>query len=216
MNEINSNRNLNDVTKIKKNGIVDKNILSTSSNILKQGGIIFFAVDSIYGILATLSDSKFEKISSITKEKVEDVVIIVSNFKMLEKLCNVTKLQFDFLHKIWPGEVDVILESRDNINKSILVRMPRTKYCQQMFNEIDQPLIFSKICNFEKYPINENSVILSEYSKYVDYTVIVDDICKEHSLPSVIDIRSDKLSVVYEGRILSDDIRSLFFLGKMN
>jgi len=136
MNEINSNRNLNDVTKIKKNGIVDKNILSTSSNILKQGGIIFFAVDSIYGILATLSDSKF--------------------------------------------------------------------------------LIFSKICNFEKYPINENSVILSEYSKYVDYTVIVDDICKEHSLPSVIDIRSDKLSVVYEGRILSDDIRSLFFLGKMN
>ena len=43
--------------------------------------------------------------------------------------------------------------------------------------------------------------------------LIVDEACKEHSLPSVIDITGGSVEVLYEGRVSTDEIKSLYFLG---
>ncbi len=195
------------------NGLLSQNVLDTAFDVLRKDGAILMPVDSIYGVVSCVSNSQYARLSRITGEKKENIVVMVSDYKMLETICEIDKNQYDFLHKVWPGEVDIYLDPIEKNMETLLARIPKNKHYLQLLNEFGKPLLFSMIYDEGNHPIVDKSTLLSQYSNSVDYTIIVEEISKDHTLPTVIDLRRENLSILYEGRVSSEEIKSLYFLG---
>ncbi len=201
------------IKKVKKDGSLEKKVVCKVVDYLKQGNIIVLPVDSVFGILAIARNGNEKKIVSVFGEKGDNVVRLISSFKMLDELANYDKSEFDFLHRVWPGEVVVRLRSKntDNGSKVIPVRFPRNKFVQDIIKEVDQPLLFGAGIRFRKKRGLRIKDIYRKYKK-ADMIILVEEFCKKHPFPTIIDVTDGALNIINEGRIPSDEIKSLYFL----
>ena len=96
-------------------------------NILKNGGIGVIPTDTIYGIVGSaLNPQTVEKIYTLRKRsKNKPFIILISSLDDLKKFdVTLTKEQENFLKKIWPNPVSVVLPRGKN---SLAFRMPKNK-----------------------------------------------------------------------------------------
>lgn len=85
---------------------------------------------------------------------------------------------------------------------------------QELIAGMDSPLFFTPACGQGGGHVYKKADIISRFKTKSDYIVLVGEFCKEHNEPSVVDISSGTLSIVNEGRISAEEIKSLYFLGK--
>jgi len=199
---------------LKKDGSTDPVVLNGVVNYLRQGKLILMPVDCIYGIAAIQTDSSIRAISTLTGTSRQHVVRMVSSFRMLDEIAVINKFEYDFLHRVWPGELTVYLKSRKGMRGSIPVRFPRSRLQQRIIDMVGAPMIFAVQSNKKKeIPFRKNDIVRSFRNK-VDLLFIIDEQCKEHPRPTVVDISSGFLRIIEEGRISAEEIKSLYFLGK--
>jgi tRNA A37 threonylcarbamoyladenosine synthetase subunit TsaC/SUA5/YrdC len=92
--------------------------------------------------------------------------------------------------------------------------MPKSRLCQEIISAVDRPLLYAPLLKTRDHPVYQKNSILSHYRNLVDVIVLIDEFCKEHTLPTILDIRSNELKIINEGRISAEEIKSLYFLGK--
>lgn len=92
-------------------------------NLLKKGGIGVIPTDTIYGIVGSaLNPQTVDKIYALRKrERNKPFIILISSLNDLKKFdVTLTKEQENFLKKIWPNPVSVVLHN-------LAFRMPKNK-----------------------------------------------------------------------------------------
>ena len=204
------------IKKLKKDGSIDWSLVEEIADHIKSGKKVLIPLDSIYGIIC-LATTPTDELGSLADEKETNIVRIISSFKMIDDIAIISKLEFDFLHRIWPGELIVYLKDMDFPGRVIPVRIPKSKYIQDIITIVDKPLLFSHIYCREK---NKKRLIYKKKEIYdlfrgkVDLIVTIDEFCKSHTLPTIIDISEGTLSIINKGRVSTDEIKSLYFLGK--
>ena len=200
------------IDKLKKDGSIDSVNTARVANALKEGKLVLMPVDSIYGIVSLMSVRSIRKVARMTGVAHRTVVHMISSFKMLDKIARINKMEFDFLRRIWPAELIVYMKGNNDEGQIIPLRMPRNKYQHDILNTIGQSLIYSAVNNSDGKPIFNRDNLVSTYRNKVDLILIVKEFCKKHTLPSMVDISGGNLSIVNEGRVHSDEIRSIYFL----
>ncbi len=84
--------------------------------IIKNNGLVILPTDTLYGLVASTKAKKaIDKIYKI-KERDENkaLIVLISSFKDLNKFgIKINKKEIEFLNKIWPGEVSVLLSCND-------------------------------------------------------------------------------------------------------
>ena len=95
------------------------------------------------------------------------------------------------------------------IPKKTTIRYPRSKYILNILDHLDVPLYYSDIPVYYR-----KRDIISAYKNDVDLIVIIDELCKKHSLPVVVDISDQTLKIINAGKVSTEEIKSLYFLGK--
>ena len=204
------------IQKLQKSGTINKTLFKKIVEALLNGSRIIIPVDSIYGI-TDLSDIATEKKNNIVNNKgPEETISMISSFKMLDEIAMIGKFEFDFLHRIWPGEVVVILKKKGSMNKNdvISVRYPRSKYIQNVINYIGSPLHYSVLRNSANELVFTGENIIQNFKDEVDLIIIIEEFCKEHTQPTVVDISNEELNIIEHGRVSEDEMKSLYFLGK--
>jgi tRNA A37 threonylcarbamoyladenosine synthetase subunit TsaC/SUA5/YrdC len=202
------------IKKLKKDGSIDASITRSLSEMIKSGKTVLMPVDAIYGLVCLNEPRHREQIERLTGDTDEHMVRMISSFKMLNDIANIDKLEFDFLHRIWPGELIVYVEDNSPGRKGIPVRMPRSKYQQDIIDHVGKPCLYAAMLDHEKKPLFRKKDIISALDGRIDCLLIIDEFCKEHTLPSVVDISKGTLSIINEGRVSTEEIKSLYFLGK--
>lgn len=202
------------IKKLKKDGTIDASITRSLADMIKIGKTVLMPVDAIYGIVCLDDRRNKEIIEHITGDPDAHIVRMVSSFKMLNEIGNIDKLEFDFLHRIWPGELIVYVEDISAEGKSIPVRMPRSKYQQDIIEHVGRPCLYSALLDNDKKPMYRKKEITEHLEGRIDCLLVIDEFCKEHTLPSVVDITKGTLTIINEGRVSTDEIKSLYFLGK--
>jgi tRNA threonylcarbamoyl adenosine modification protein (Sua5/YciO/YrdC/YwlC family) len=202
------------VKKLKKDGTIDKAISEEIAEAIKNGDRVCMPVDSIYGLVSVMDQRSLSAISRIAGEKNTQVVRMVSSFKMLNEIADINKMEFDFMHRIWPGELIVYVRDKKNAKKPIPVRMPRSRYQQDIIEHVGRPLAYATLYNPDRGPVYRKKELIQNLDGKIERMLIIDEFCKEHSLPSVVNISSGELVIVNEGRVSADEIKSLYFLGK--
>jgi tRNA A37 threonylcarbamoyladenosine synthetase subunit TsaC/SUA5/YrdC len=202
------------IKKLKKDGTIDTSITRSLSEMIKGSKTVLMPVDAIYGLVCLDEPGHRNLIEDLTGDTEDQMVRMISSFKMLNDIASIDKLEFDFLHRIWPGELIVYVEDKSARGKSIPVRMPKSKYQQDIIDHVGRPCLYAAMLDKEKKPLFRKKEIISTLEGKIECLLVIDEFCKEHTLPSVLDISKGTLNILNEGRVSTEEIKSLYFLGK--
>jgi len=218
------NNNLNEaeiisIKRLRKDGSLNKVIIDRIIRSINNAQIIVLPVDNIYSIIGLPIIEVKDRIKELIKTPDHHFDMIISSSRMLDEIAFFTKRDYDFLNKIWPGEVTVYLKAKEIKKKKgfitdVAVRYPKTKFLLEVMKQINRPLLLTNASISSTPPIFDKKEIVKTFNKTADLIIIVDEICKKYPLPTVIDISSGELKIKREGKVSFGEIESLFFLGK--
>ena len=130
------------------------------SVILKEGKVLIYPTDTIWGIgCSALDTPAIEKVKTIKgRDNNKSLILLV---KDIEMLCNyveyVPKCAIDMINNttepttiIYPKAKNLPIQHL-SFNESIAIRIPKNDYLQQLFMEIDFPIV-STSANFSGSP----------------------------------------------------------------
>ncbi|MDP2830523.1 MAG: L-threonylcarbamoyladenylate synthase, partial [bacterium] len=145
-------------------------------NYFKQGKIVVYPTDTIYGLGCLATDKKaIEKIYRMKKRaKNKPLLILASSLSMLKKYCYVNKPRNDFLKKLWlenKKPVSAVLKSKKILPEtltagqdSIAVRLPRNDFLIKIIKKIGAPIVSTSLNKSGK----ESKKDVGDLEKYFD------------------------------------------------
>ncbi len=205
-----------DIKRLKKDGSIHAQPIRQVAEELLQGNLVVLPVDNVYAVAGLASPETEKRISRAIGRSKRRYVRIISS-KMLDDLAVFNKADYDFLNRIWPGETTVIFRRKNTLdpNGTIGIRYPHSRFIVSIIEAVGSPLIYGYLYRgFGRSPLFRRLDILKGYKNSVDLMLIIDELCKRHPLPSLIDISTHDLRIVREGKVSAEEIKSLFFLSE--
>jgi len=140
-----------------------------------EGEIFIYPTDTIYGVggnpLNNTAVEKINKLKSRTEKK--QFILLIGNVETLLNYVELEdKLKLDFLNKIWPAPVSVILKlnnktSRKLNAKTAAFRIPENIFCQNLLNQLKAPLISTSVNRSNKKPLINHIKIKDQFESEV-------------------------------------------------
>ncbi len=203
------------IKKLKKDGSFGTDIIQRIIEALLNNQNVLMPIDNVYGIAGLNLNDLQERFSFDNTTNHDHMECLISSFRMLDDIADYSKSDYDFLNRIWPGEVSVVFNCKNGLKKKkpLKVRYPKTRFFQYVVEEINKPLYYLPALKDFNKPVYKKSELIKYYGDRADCMVLIDELCKKHPLPTLIDIKDGKLMILHEGKISSDEIKSLYFLG---
>lgn len=183
---------------VKQQKALNKAILA-----IKKGKVIICPTDTVYGFLADATKRQaVSRIFGIKKRPRQKLLpVFVKNFKMAKSVALIDKNQENFLKKIWPGKITVILKIKTGIKfygvdeKTIALRIPKYKFLNNLLKKINKPLVQTSVNISGKPPLKNIKEIIEKFSK-LDI-LIIDAGNLEKSKPSkIIDLTNKNKKIL--------------------
>lgn len=182
---------------------------------LKNGKIVVFPTDTVYGIGANYKDKK--AIDKIYKYKNRDrnkpLILLISKKEYLDKIAIFDKEKVEkIIKKFWPGALTLVLnKNMDECSKlntdftSVGVRIPNNKAALEIIENAGG-IIASTSANIsdKETPTNYNELD-KEFIGKVDY-VIKEEKTHIGIASTIIDMTGNKIKILREGIIKKGDI----------
>lgn len=116
--------------------------LNEASEILRNGGVVIFPTDTVYGVGCRYDDkdalSRIYKIKGTPKK--QNFPILVSSVDQVKKLAKIGDRAMDLINKYWPGALTIILKSKDSSQK-IGFRIPDSQVIKDLISQVGVPII---------------------------------------------------------------------------
>ncbi|MBQ9279545.1 MAG: threonylcarbamoyl-AMP synthase [Clostridia bacterium] len=189
-----------------------------AAKVIKNGGIVLFPTETVYGIGANaLNDEAVEKIF-IAKGRAQDnpLILHISDREMLAQIVeDVSEMEYRLMNAFWPGPFTIILNKKEGIanvatchGNTVGVRMPSNPIAQELIREAGVP-IAAPSANISGKPSGTKlSDIFEELKDKVDYMIDggETDIGLESTVVRVIE---DEVRILRPGKITQEDIEKV-------
>lgn len=183
--------------------------------VLRDGGIIIYPTDTVYGLGCDITNSKaVEKVARIKGIKVEknNFSFICSDFSHLSLYTKpISNTTFKLLKKNLPGPFTFILEASNNVpkyfkgkKKTVGIRIPDNNIIRDIVAELGNPILSTSVHDEDEileYTTDPELI----YQKYQDLTDIVIDGGPGELIPStIVDCSGEEITIVREGKGILD------------
>ena len=200
-----------------KNNIDDNN-LKTIVSTIKNGGLVVFPTETVYGIGADTFNIQAVKNIFVAKGRASDNPLIahISSVDMLYRLTNkVPDIAKKLMSTFWPGPLTIVFDKVPNVPyevtgglETVAVRMPSNNIALSIIAGADTPLV-APSANVSGKPSGTNvDDIYEELKDKVD--IIVDggptDVGIESTVVKIVD---DTVIILRPGKITREDILAL-------
>lgn len=135
-------RNSDDYSKLKKIG-----------NIIKNGGIVVFPTETVYGIgTNALNENSIKKLYEIKKRPLnKPISLLVNNMDMVNQIAkDISKKEYELMEKFFPGPFTIILKKKDIVpniltadTDTVGVRMPDNEIAKKLIEYAGVPIATS-------------------------------------------------------------------------
>ena len=176
-------------------------ILKTSIESLKKGGIIICPTDTVYGLICdALNKKAVEKIFEIKKrDRSKPLGIFVKDIKIAKKLAFINKNQESFLRD---NKVTVILRAKkENLSKlvykdgTIGIRIPDYELLSLILEKFGKPIAQTSANISGKFATTKINDILEQFA--MEDVIIIDNGDLAESKPSqVIDLTKNNIKIL--------------------
>lgn len=201
---------------LKTNKKLNQLILPAKS--IKDGKLILFPTETVYGIGANALDKKaVEEIFKVKGREVDNPLIVhISNIQMLNMLVkNVEEIEQKLIDAFWPGPLTIIFKKKnivpDNVTaglKTVAVRMPSNKIANTLIEYSNLP-IAAPSANISGKPSGTLiEDIIDELDGKVDY--IIDSGLVDIGIEStVVRVTKNIVHILRPGKVTPEQIKKL-------
>lgn len=159
----------------------DYSKLEEASTIIRNGGLVIFPTETVYGLGANGLDEEAVKKIYIAKGRKADnpLILHICDIEMLGKISsNISDLEFKLMNAFWPGPFTIILNKASIVPsivtgglETVAVRMPNNDIARNLIKFSEVP-IAAPSANISGRPSGTNiNDIYKELSYDVDYII---------------------------------------------
>ena len=197
---------------------INENELNNCIEILRDGGIVIFPTETVYGIGANAyCEESVEKIYEIKQRPEEKPLsILVSNIKEISRYAIINNsVEEKIIKNFMPGPITIILENKTGVfdyitsgRNTIGIRIPDNKIILKILENLKLPIV-APSANISGYPSgNELSEILPYFENKVD--ICIDGGKSKLSESStIVQVVNNEIKILRQGKILKQDIEKV-------
>lgn len=189
--------------------------LKEISNAIKNGELVIFPTETVYGIGASIYDDNALKNIFITKGRAQDnpLIIHVSNKEMIEDIVtDISEIENKLIEAFMPGPFTLILNKKNHISNivsanldTVGIRMPDSKIAKAIIESSNTP-IAAPSANLSTKPSCTNlNDLLEDFDNKVPY--IIDGGSSKIGVEStVVKVINGIPTILRPGKITPEDI----------
>ena len=186
--------------------------IKKTSQIIKEGGIVVFPTDTVYGIGCNPYNEKaVKKIYEIkSREKIKALPVLAYSIDIVKKIVVIDKFTENILQKNWPGPLTLILELKDqelkkslNLQNKIAVRIPDSDCTLKLLEKCELVVGTSANISGNASYTDPNNCIknIKNYDLFLNGGTITS---KGES--TIIEIENEEIKIIREGVLKIEDI----------
>ena len=181
--------------------------LKTAVEALRDGGLIIYPTDSVYGLGCDLfNKSAVEKIyQNKGNDKRKILSIICPDLKGIAEYAYISNPAYKIMKHLLPGPYTFILTASRQVPKILLekrktvgIRVPDNIVCQSLLSEFGSPIINTSACLSDQQYLNDPEEIAVTFERRADLFLDVGPGGLEPS--TIIDFTEDEPIVIREGK----------------
>ena len=191
----------------------DNNGIKKVVEIFKNGGVIVFPTDTVYGIgCDPYNENAVKKIYEIkSRDKIKSLPVLAYSIDIVKQIVMIDKLTEKIVEKYWPGPLTLILKLKDqklkkslNLEEKIAIRIPNSECTLKLLKECNLLVGTSANVSGDSSFTDPQKCIenLKNYDAFVDGGTITS---KGES--TIIEIENEKIHVIREGALKKEDIK---------
>lgn len=193
----------------------NKNGIRIATESIKNGGIVVYPTDTVYGIgCDPYNENAVKRIYQIkNREAGKPFPILGESKEALSKIVVFDRISEKLANTFWPGQLTMILELRDlklkkslDLGNKIAVRVPSNNCILGMLRECK--LLVGTSANYSGHGsfMDPNKCEL----KNNDYDVFVDGgIIESHGESTIIELEDDRIIIHRQGSISRDNLEKM-------
>ena len=174
---------------------------------LKNGEVLVYPTDTIYGLGCLANDDKaIKKIKAIKKrESAKPLLVLVSSLQMARKYCLISKNQETILKKIWSSlrPTSVVLRHRNLLsselvpeNYGLAVRLPKSDFLRKMVRIAGVPIVSTSF-NLSGQPVfNEVSFLADKKIGKNNPDLIIDGGILNNEASKLVDLMGEEIKII--------------------
>ena len=193
--------------------------LKEPAKIIRNGGIVIFPTETVYGIGTNgLNEKAIKKLYEVKQRPLDKPIsLLVSNIEMVNKIAkNISKLEYKIMETFFPGPLTIILEKRDIVpniltanTNTVGIRMPNSKIAKKLIEYAGIP-IATPSANISGKPSGTNiKDIQKDFEGKVDY--FIDNGESKLGIPStIIRVINNEVHILRQGSISMEQINAIY------
>ena len=185
----------------------DKDVIAYSAGVIRNGGIVAFPTETVYGLAANLLDDKaVEKLYSIkSRPRSKPFTVHIADVGIIKRMgCRLTGSAERLIKKFWPGPLTIILKSRNG--RPVGFRMPANAAALELISASGVPVVAPSAYISGRRPPTSARGALKDLDGKID--IVLDAGRTKVGVEStVIDITASPPVILREGAISSRALR---------
>ncbi len=187
--------------------------------VLKQGGLVIFPSDTVYGLLADATNEEaVKKLIEFKSRPSGKPISVFCNFQMLDKLVKINQETRNKLQALLPGPFTVVLRSKHIVSKllesekrTLGIRIPDYKLINELVSKFNKPITATSANIAGRSPHYSIESLMRQLSqKKKDLIDLVVDAGKlPRNKPStVVDLTEPQIKIIRKGDVVFKDSRT--------
>ena len=192
---------------------MDEQFFSRAVSALKNGKIVVYPTDTLYGLGADVFNEKAVKNVFLIKHRplINPLSIAVSCVKDLEELVFLDERTLNIIKSFLPGCLTIVLKKKENIpdivtagSSNVAVRIPDNKIALRLLSDFGPLICTSANIHGQSTPTVINDIRMQ--FKEEDIAVYIDDGNLNGEPSTIVDLTSDEIVILREGIISKEQI----------
>ena len=182
-------------------------LISQAVSVLREGGVIVYPTDTIYGIGCDIMNKKaIEKIYRIKgRDKNKPFSFICSDLKNISDYAKVSNYAYKTMKRLLPGPYTFILEGSRMVPKIMLtkrktagIRVPDHAICLNLVQELGHPIISTSASMPDGEIFMDPSLLHDYFGSNID--LVIDGGPVSDNPSSVVSLIDDTPEIIREGQ----------------
>ena len=189
--------------------------LKEPAQIIKNGGIVVFPTETVYGIGTNgLNENSIKRLYEVKQRPLnKPISLLVNNIEMIEQITqNISELEYKLIKKFMPGPFTIILKKKALIpniltanGDTVGIRMPENKVALKLIEYAGVP-IATPSANISGKPSGTTlDMINNDFGEKVDY-FIDGGKSKIGVASTIVQVIGGKPHILREGAILKENL----------
>lgn len=183
----------------------DNEVIAEALHVLKNGGIVLYPTDTVYGLAVNINDTNaLKRLYNLKKRPTnKPISICISDLGWLDKVAVVDRGVKDKVSQLLPGPFTIILTKTDLVSpmltagtEKIGIRIPDNPWCAQLSREFPITTSSANLSGMET--LSSISKIIDQLGQKVDLVLNAGN-CKKSEPSTVIDFTSKTPKILRKG-----------------